>query len=408
MTDSRSNRRITRRRLLLQGGQLAAVGLLAGCTSPVAPLLFAQASAEHLTFPKIPPLPVNALNPAVMPDPSLDVKIGQMLLVGFRGRIISEESQILQDIHEHHIGSVVLFAYNIERSTFASRQVKALTASLQAASDLPLFITIDQEGGIVSRLNEAYGFPPTVSAAYLGFIDDPEETYNYASATAETLAALGINLNLAPVVDLNTNPSNPVIARFERSFSADPARVVRHASTVVQAHHDHDVLCTLKHFPGHGSSRQDSHYGFVDVTNSWNEQELEPYRALIEAGKADVIMTAHIYNDNLDTEVPATLSRPIITGILREQLGYNGVVMSDDMSMRAITNQYRLEDAVQRAVLAGVDIIALGNNITYTGRSAARAADAIRQLLADGVIDESRINASYQRIMNLKNRIAQI
>jgi beta-N-acetylhexosaminidase len=218
MINSQSDKRLTRRRLLLRSGQLAAVGLLAGCTSPAAPLLFAQSVTEQIYFPKIPPLPVNAFGPAVIPEPSLDVKIGQMLLVGFRGRVITEESQIVQDIREHHIGSVVLFSYNIEKSTLASRQVKALTSALQEVSALPLFVTIDQEGGIVSRLNEAYGFPPTVSAAYLGIINDPEQTYSYAAATAQALAALGINLNLAPVVDLNTNPANPVIARYERSF----------------------------------------------------------------------------------------------------------------------------------------------------------------------------------------------
>ncbi len=406
MLNNRSNKRLSRRRLLLRGGQLAAVGLLAGCTSPTAPLLVAQSGFEQIYFPMIPPLPENALNPAVIPEPSLDAKIGQMLLVGFRGRVITEETPIVQDIREHHIGSVVLFEYNIEKSSLAARQIKALTTALQEISDLPLFVTIDQEGGVVNRLSDAYGFPPTVSAAFLGFINDSEQTYGYARSTAETLADLGINLNLAPVVDLNTDPANPIIGRFERSFSADPSMVVRHASTFVQAHHDHNVLCTLKHFPGHGSSRQDSHSGFVDVTETWSEEELKPYQTLIDDGKADVIMTAHIYNAHLDAEMPATLSRPTITGILRERLGFNGVVMSDDMSMRAITNHYSLEEAVQRAVLAGVDIVALGNNITYTGRSAARAAGAIRQLLEDGIIDEARIDESYHRIMRLKRRVA--
>ena len=170
--------------MLLHGGQLAAVGLLAGCTSPSAPLLVAQSGFEQIYFPMIPPLPENAFNPGVVPEPSLDAKIGQMLLVGFRGRVITEDDPIVQDIREHHIGSVVLFEYNIEKSPFAGRQIKALTTALQEISDLPIFVTIDQEGGAVNRLSAAYGFPPTVSAAFLGFVNDREETYRYAASTA--------------------------------------------------------------------------------------------------------------------------------------------------------------------------------------------------------------------------------
>src|SRR5690606_10098573 len=167
---------------------------------------------------------------------------------------------------------------------------------------------------------------------------------------AATLAEAGINLNLAPVVDVNVNPDNPVIGQLERSFSGDPDVVTEQAKAFIEAHHEHGVLCTLKHFPGHGSSEADSHLGFVDVTNLWSRQELEPFRNLIDAGLADAIMTAHIFNANWDSEHPATLSRAVITGILREELGYDGVVITDDMQMGAIRDFYGFEAAVVMSV----------------------------------------------------------
>jgi beta-N-acetylhexosaminidase len=222
---------------------------------------------------------------------------------------------------------------------------------------------------------------------------------------AKTLAELGINLNLAPVVDVNTNPDNPIIAKYERSFSADPEIVTEHALEFIKAHHEQGVLCTLKHFPGHGSSTGDSHLGVVDVTDTWARTELEPYANIIQAGQADAIMTAHVFNANLDSEYPATLSRPTITGILREELGYGGVVISDDMQMGAIADHYGFETAIQKSIEAGVDIIAIANNSVYEEDIAARTVALIKQLVQDGRVDEARIHESYQRIQRLKSKL---
>lgn len=350
-----------------------------------------------------------SLRPKVAaPTVSLEAKIGQMLMAGFRGLRITSDHFIVSDIQERHLGAVVLFDYDVPtgtpvRNIESPDQVKALAEDLQSFSTEPMLIAIDQEGGQIRRLKEESGFPPTQSAQYLGTVNDLSLTREHATAMAETLGQLGINLNLAPVVDLNTNPENPIIGRYERSFSADPAIVTAHALEFIRAHHEQGVRCTLKHFPGHGSSAEDSHLGLVDVTTSWSRTELEPYANIINAGEADAIMTAHVFNANLDRDYPATLSKSTITGLLREELGYNGVVISDDMQMGAIVNEYGFETAIQAAIEAGVDIIAMANNSTYEEDIVARTATLIQRLVEDGKISETRIDESYQRIQQLKN-----
>ena len=343
-------------------------------------------------------------------DPSLDVKIGQMLLVGFRGLAVDGGHPIVRDIRERHLGGVVLFDYDVPtgspvRNIESPEQVRTLIASLQSHAAIPLLVAVDQEGGRVCRLKEKFGFPPTVSAEYLGRLNDPSVTCRYASAMAKTLAEAGINLNLAPVVDLNVNPDNPVIGKLERSFSADPGIVTENARAFIRAHHDQRVLCTLKHFPGHGSSTGDSHLGMVDVTDTWSPMELEPYRALVEEGMADAVMTAHVFNARLDPGYPATLSRSTVTGLLRQEMGYEGPVLSDDMQMKALSEQYGFETAVEKAVAAGVDILVIANNSVYEENAVARTVAVIRNLVRDGKIGEDRIDRSYERIRGLKNRM---
>jgi beta-N-acetylhexosaminidase len=265
-----------------------------------------------------------------------------------------------------------------------------------------LFVAVDQEGGNVARLKERYGFRRTVSQQYLGSRDDLLVTRLFGLLTAETLAGSGINLNLAPVVDLNTNPDNPVIGRLGRSFSADHVAVTNHSLEVISAHHTQRVLTTLKHFPGHGSSREDSHLGFVDVTYTWSPLELEPYDKIIKAGLCDVVMTAHIFNANLDPDLPATLSEKTIGGLLRGRLNYDGVVMTDDLQMKAISDHYSFEDTIELAIHAGVDILTIGNNLMYGPGTARRAVAIISSLVQSGRIPPERIEQSYQRIMRLK------
>lgn len=340
-------------------------------------------------------------------NPELDVKIGQMLKIGFRGLQMEDSEHIKRDLEAYHAGAVVLFDYDVPtrtpvRNVESPGQLSELVSDLKAHSTGPLLVTIDQEGGRVARLKPDHGFPETRSAQWLGEIASHDSTRKYAGSIARTLRQLGINANLAPVVDVNLNPDNPIIGGIERSFSGDSDVVAEQARLYRDAHLEEGVLTTYKHFPGHGSSKVDSHLGLVDVTDVWSDDELEPYRTLIRDGDVDMIMTAHIFNENWDPDFPATLSPNVIDGILREELGFDGVVLSDDMQMDAIRAYYGLETAIEQAILAGVDILGFANNSVYEENIIPEAHRIIRQLVEDGRISEERIDQSYQRIRTLK------
>ncbi|MDM8558765.1 glycoside hydrolase family 3 N-terminal domain-containing protein [Candidatus Parabeggiatoa sp. HSG14] len=410
----------SRRNFLKVAGQsTAAMALMTGCslssTNENSPIIATPIDNHKPNKPASEiPTPDNMDKPA--PDDvdettsvSLETKIGQMLLVGFRG--LTVEQSDVRDILDLQIGGVLLFDYDVARhkpvrNIQSPQQVKALVDALQAYTEIPLLIGIDYEGGVVNRLPEKYGFPPTVSHQYLGRKGDLTLTHQYATKMAETLTGLGINLNFAPVVDVNTNPSNPIIGKIERSFSADPQIVTDHALEYIRAFRQHNVICTLKHFPGHGSSQADSHRGIADVTNTWAEIELIPYRQLIQTGEVDSIMTAHVFNQTLDPNYPATLSKPVITDLLRGELGFDGVVFSDDMQMKAIASHYGLEIAIQKAIEAGVDILVIGNNMgDFVPDIAVRVTTIIKQLVQNGTISPTRIDESYQRILKLKYKM---
>jgi beta-N-acetylhexosaminidase len=303
--------------------------------------------------------------------------MGRMLMVGFRGLKLERDNPIVADIREGRVGGVVLFDYDVPskspvRNIESPKQVKALIKDLRSVAPGSLLVAVDQEGGRVARLKEKFGFPPSVSAKSLGALDDVAATRKAALTTAETLAEAGFDLNFAPVVDLDVNPANPVIGGLERSFSADPDVVTRHAAEIVKAHRECGVLTCLKHFPGHGSSRADSHLGFTDVSETWSRTEIEPYARLLAAGLCDSVMTAHIFNSALDPDLPATLSEKVIKGLLREGLAYNGPVISDDMQMKAISANYGFEDAIWKALGAGIDILVFANNSVYDPDVAAK------------------------------------
>jgi beta-N-acetylhexosaminidase len=245
-----------------------------------------------------------------------------------------------------------------------------------------------------------------VSAHYLGQLNQVALTQKYAGITAKTLAELGLNLNLAPVLDLNSNPLCPVIGKLERSFSALPAVVSAHALEWIRSHHRQHILCALKHFPGHGSARHDTHQGFVDISDTWSSEELIPYTKMLSTGLCDMVMTAHIFHSGLDPEWPATLSHSIISGLLRRKLQYAGVVISDDLQMQAITAHHPLEQAVYRAIMAGVDILTFGNNFVYDEHITSRVTHIIKKLVSTGAIPRERIEQSYRRIWRLKERVS--
>lgn len=345
---------------------------------------------------------------------SLEDAVGQMLLIGFRGETLDDETAAL--LEEIAPGAVILFDYDGPsggeqvRNIVSPEQVKALTAALQQASERPLLIAIDAEGGFVNRLKEEYGFDVQLPSHHTLGEGTPFQTGSMAGASARQLSELGINWNLAPVVDVNVFPESPAIGYWERSFSDDPDAVAEHAAAFADAHHDQGVVSTLKHFPGHGSAVGDTHLGVTDVTDSFiREDELAPYRILIEDGYDDVVMTAHVVNRHLDPSArPATLSRPIVTDLLRGELGFDGVILSDDMQMGAILEEYSLETAAIEAIKAGVDVILIANQNTYDVDHIRRVKAAIITAVEQGEISRQRIDESVERILALKRRYGLI
>ena len=351
------------------------------------------------------------LSGGTMPYYSRDVKIGQLVMVGFRGRSLSEDSHIRNIIRNHHLGSVVLFddvspfGPPVRGNVESPEQLKALTREIQNTADIPLFIALDHEGGSVNRLKERYGFPPVCPASEFGDRNDETFTREESERRAKLLKELGVNVNLAPVVDVNVNPQNPALGLRKRCISHDPEIVTRHARIMLEIFHDYGIYSTLKHFPGHGSSTNDSHFGLVDVTDGWCESELHPFKTLISEGFSDFILTAHAYNRKLDSDFPGTLSRKILTDLLRNELGFKGVIISDDMNMAAIHDHYDQAEAVEIALNAGVDILAIANANHYDPEIALRIMDMIREGIRKGRIQESVIDRSFERIIRLKQHL---
>lgn len=341
---------------------------------------------------------------------SLEIMAGQMILVGFQGDDVEDAGVVAlrEDIAAGRVGGVMFLRTNVTSLS----AVREMNRRFQEASDgmPPPLLAIDQEGGLVERLTEAVGFAETPSAKDVARASSPERAKELYARMAGGLADVGFNLNFGPVVDLDLNPENPVIGRFGRSYSADPDVVISYAEAFVAAHRDPGVLTALKHFPGHGSSDADSHEGFTDVSDSWQESELEPYRALIADDMVDLVMSAHIYHDRYDSmsagdNLPASLSPVWIGQVLRRGLGFDGVVVSDDMEMGAIRQHFSLEESITRAVWAGADILLFSNTANArTSLAAEVQAVLVREARADPEFLR-RVEQSYQRIVALKQQL---
>ena len=344
-----------------------------------------------------------------MDTDSLRAMAGQMLLVGFRGTAVNNESPILRDIREHNLGGVILFDRDVqlqspERNIQSPGQVQALTATLQANAGTPLFVAVDQEGGRVRRFREDRGFAPSPSAKAMGQ-GSPEQTRLEGERTGRLLAGLGVNLNFAPVADVDVNPQSPAIGALERSFSADPDLVALHAHSFSRGLMAQGVLPCLKHFPGHGSATADSHLGLTDISKTWTPTELRPYELLIPLKASPLIMTGHLFLRQFDDAHPCTLSKTVLTGLLRQRLGFDGVIVSDDMQMRAIAGHYGLDEAILLAVEAGVDILVFGNNLDYDPDIVPRAIDILVKAVEEGRLSAERIAASHRRIQAVKQQL---
>lgn len=340
-------------------------------------------------------------------------KIASMLMFGFRGADVEDQGviEIVDDIGKLGLGGVLLFGYNIN----FSKQLKNLT-NLLLQADSKLLIAVDQEGGRVQRLSLKNGFKNFDTAKKIAASYSSEEAYSTYLDMAKILKDYGINFNFAPCVDVDITPPCSVIGGFERSFSDNPQIVIQYSKQFINAHKKHNIIATLKHFPGHGFAQNDTHKGLTDTTNLANTDiELKPYKDLLSNSSNTAVMTAHIINRHLDESgYPATLSKKIITGILRENLNFQGVVVTDALEMGAIRNYYSLKDVVYRAINAGNDILVFARNSALSFDSKdddswkatpKKIINIIEHAVLNGVISQSRIDESYLRITKLKNLV---
>lgn len=335
----------------------------------------------------------------------LEKKVARMLIVGFRGNTLQEAKNIKEDIVDRGVGGVILFEHNItpvEKGQNSIEILAKLCSDLQSLTDRNIIISIDQEGGRVNRMKSKYGFQEMVSQQYLGSLNNDDTTRHYAAIVAKEVSSVGINTNFTPCVDVNINPESPAIGKMGRSFSDNPSIVAKNAMIVIEEHHKKGLFTAVKHFPGHGSSLLDSHLGFTDVTETWQESELVPYKTILKTGGCDMVMISHIFNARFDDKYPASLSKKTVTGLLRDSLKWDGIVITDDMHMKAITSNYGFEQSLKLAINAGVDMIILSSNIPGSAIAVSQVAiDAIVNMVNNKEIPLSRINESYSRIEKL-------
>lgn len=336
---------------------------------------------------------------ALLNGMTLEQKVGQMFMVGLFGPVLTDEgAALLRDIQP---GGVVIFAYNVSTPGGLAELVNDWQATSIASGSSPMLVAIDQEGGRINTLEEA-PFTQFPVPALITATGNHNLAYQVAAATAAELRAVGVHMNLAPVADLETNTANPVI--YRRAYGSDPQSVAPVLSATVQGMQDAGVMATLKHFPGHGDSDVDSHLGLpvlVDNRAALDRLELLPFRAGIQAG-AGAVMVGHLAMPELDPtpNLPASLSRPIVTGILREEMGYDGLIMTDALDMDAIDTLYSIPGAAVMAVAAGIDILATGPHLSVNQMIAAR--DAVVAAVRAGQIPEAQIDASALRILRAK------
>src|SRR3989442_1569124 len=338
---------------------------------------------------------------------ALNPRLGELLLVGFHGTTLEDNAALERLVCETRVAGVILFARNIVSAEQTARLTRDLSARARECTGRALLVAVDAEGGRVMRLGPDAGWTETPSHQDLGQAGDLAQTELEARRIGGMLRAAGINWNLAPVVDVGYNPANPVIVGVGRSFGANPTLVAAQARAYITGMHAAGVLTALKHFPGHGSSVEDWHAGFVDVTDTARpDVELVPYRLLLAEGLVDAVMTAHVYNRHLDAWVPATLSRPTIDGMLRHKLGWRGVVVSDDMRMGAIEQHYGAGDAAVRALRAGVDLILIADDRLPGDRSAsAETLKTIRGAVRRGRLPAGRVDEALARVAALRSRL---
>ncbi|WP_353948676.1 beta-N-acetylhexosaminidase [Sporolactobacillus sp. Y61] len=364
----------------------------------VAPRPTDRQSDPHIDYLSVYTDPNRLIDPerpeAILSKMSLDEKIGQMIIAGVSGTSLDAKTRGL--IRQNKIGGFIFYAPNLvnpDQSVKLLNQIK----KENEGNRLPLLLSLDQEGGRVERLP---GLENTLAALRIGATGQPQLARQNASIIGLADKSFGFNLDFAPVVDVNSNPDNPVIG--DRSFSSDPQTAAAFGTQAVKGLMDQKVIPVIKHFPGHGDTSVDSHLALPVVNKNMSELkqlELIPFEQAIKDG-ADVVMVAHILLPKLDKTYPASMSDRVMTDLLRNQLHFNGVIVTDDMTMKAITNQYSLGPAAVQSVKAGADLVLVGHDYTQ----AREAISAIKAAVQNGEISEERLNASVTRIIKLKKK----
>ncbi len=323
---------------------------------------------------------------------TLEEKVGQLLIVGFEGRELDDNT--VSHIEDLGVGGIIFFSRNID----SKEQVNLLVEELNHISNIPLFLSIDEEGGVVSRLPQEYDKLP--DSINIGNTRDVDLALEYGELLGNRVQSLGLNLNFAPVMDIHSNPSNPVIGK--RSFGTTAEIVSETGNNVAQGIRNTNVIPSIKHFPGHGDTSTDSHMELPIIDKDLEDIrnfELIPFKDAIDQG-IEMIMSAHILIPSIDEEYPATLSGKILGDILRDEMGYEGVIISDDMTMGAIVNNYSLEDASIDFLKAGGDILLVCHGVD----NPKLVFNKIMESIEIGELTEDEIDAKVYRILELKNR----
>ncbi|ETT44785.1 beta-N-acetylhexosaminidase [Paenibacillus sp. FSL H7-689] len=331
-------------------------------------------------------------------DLTLGQKVGQLLMCGFHSQHADE--QITRLIRDYHVGGVIYFRRNVESVDQLTRLSAELQDMAAEAGALPLMISVDQEGGMVARIDQE-GMTQVPGNMALGATGNAEYTLECAQILGRELKNIGIDMNLAPVVDVNNNPLNPVIG--VRSYGEHAESVAAHGVAAITGYQSQGIAATAKHFPGHGDTAVDSHLGMVTVPHDRNrleQMELLPFRKAIEAG-VDAIMTAHVMFPSIEPEpIPATLSHKVLTGLLREEMGFEGIIITDCLEMHAISKPYGVAEAAVRAVEAGADLIL----VSHTLQDQVAALEGIYEAVRTGRISEEVIHQAVERIMTWKRK----
>ncbi|MBS0186046.1 MAG: glycoside hydrolase family 3 protein [Proteobacteria bacterium] len=345
-----------------------------------------------------------------MTDLDLKNHLGQLLNVGFWGTTPDDPwiKILSRQIEEGKIGGLIFFGHNIQSPS----QVLALTSYFKSLkAPYPLLMSIDEEGGRVERLSSQKGFSDFFGAEQVAEKFTHEEATGYYSALAQKLKQFGFNLNFAPVVDLNPEVGLkcPVIGSLGRSYGSQAHMVIAYARSFLKSHARLNVLTCLKHFPGHGRVQEDTHQGFADATETWKEEDLIPFKTLL--GEAPCIMTSHLSHQQWEKKLPLTFSKDLITGLLREKLGFSGVITTDDLHMGAIQNIMKTEEAALKALLAGHDLLTISNNpnacksvpgFAPSPMHIEKILKILTEAFEDKILSASFLRDAIERILKLK------